>query len=269
MNAAKVMVPPATDARGLAEQAATLGPWFHNLHLPDGTFTAPRHPLGDFPNFKWQQISPWLPQDLSGWTALDIGCNAGFYSLELARRGAKVTAIEHDAHFLKQARWAAGIFRMHDRIDFLHAEVYDLGRIAESFDLVLFMGVFYHLRHPLLALDLLAEKTRRLMIFQTLTTPSKEEDEAPPDQDFDDRKAMDSPGWPRMSFIENSLAGDPTNWWAPNHAGVKAMLRSSGLEVVGQPAHEIYFCHPNPELTESRTLVRNELNAIFRPELLK
>src|SRR3546814_15655835 len=70
------------------DQVAALGPWFHNLHLPDGTETAPDHPLGDFPSFKWQQVARHLPEDLSGWTALDIGCNAGFYSFQLAKRGA-------------------------------------------------------------------------------------------------------------------------------------------------------------------------------------
>ena len=68
------------------------GPWFHNLSLPDGAggtlHTAPDHPLGNFPRFKWDAIAPHVPDDLSGVNALDVGCNAGFYSLELARRGA-------------------------------------------------------------------------------------------------------------------------------------------------------------------------------------
>ena len=73
-------------------EIAGLAPWFHNLHLPDGRETAPDHPLGDFPSFKWREIAPHVPDDLQGWTALDIGCNAGFYTFELARRGAHVTA---------------------------------------------------------------------------------------------------------------------------------------------------------------------------------
>src|SRR3546814_10349498 len=86
------------------DQVAALGPWFHNLHLPDGTETAPDHPLGDFPAFKWQQVTRHLPEDLSGWTALDIGCNAGFYSFELAKRGAMVTGIDIDPAYLHQDR---------------------------------------------------------------------------------------------------------------------------------------------------------------------
>ncbi|MEJ7797768.1 MAG: DUF1698 domain-containing protein [Solirubrobacteraceae bacterium] len=67
--------------------------------LPGGRCTAPDHPLGDFPAFKWQQIAPHLPQDLAGARALDIGCNAGFYSFELARRGADVLAVDVGEHY--------------------------------------------------------------------------------------------------------------------------------------------------------------------------
>src|SRR3954462_11362701 len=96
--------PDPTDERRRA--GAALGPWFHNLHLPDGVQTAPDHPLGDFPSFKWRELAPALPADLTGWRALDIGCNAGFYSFELAGRGAEVVGIDLDEHYLRQARWA-------------------------------------------------------------------------------------------------------------------------------------------------------------------
>ena len=115
-----------------ADDIAALGPWFHNLHLPDGTQTVPDHFLGDFPTFKWEQIRDHLPADLAGWTALDIGCNAGFYSFELARRGARVTGIDHDPHYLRQARWAAGRFGLDDRVSFRQMQVYDLAAGAEQ-----------------------------------------------------------------------------------------------------------------------------------------
>lgn len=244
MPEARFMTRPSETASGLAAEAAALAPWFHNLHLPDGSQTAPSHPLGDFPNFKWQQIAPSLPADLAGWTALDIGCNAGFYTFELARRGARVTAIDVDPHFLKQAHWAAGRFGLADRVEFREAQVYDLAHSPERYDLVLFMGVLYHLRYPLLALDIVAEKVRRLMLFQTLTIPGEEVVTPPDDQDFDDRQPMVAPGWPKMAFIEKKLAGDPTNWWAPNHSCIEAMLRSTGLEVLARPGHEMYLCQP-------------------------
>jgi tRNA (mo5U34)-methyltransferase len=228
-----------------AREIAALGPWFHNLHLPDGTQTAPGHALGDFPAFKWNEIAPHLPMDLTGWTALDIGCNAGFYTFELAARGARVTGIDVEPLFLRQAEWAAGEFGVRDRVSFEQRQVYDLARIDEQYDLVLFMGVFYHLRYPLLGLDIVAEKVRRLMLFQTLTMPGNAVfAETSVDRDIDDRDAFTDPGWPKMAFIEHEFSGDPTNWWAPNHAACEAMLRSSGLRIVGRPGHEMYLCEP-------------------------
>lgn len=140
----------------IEEQIAELGPWFHNLHLPDGTQTAPSHPLGDFPAFKWKQLAPHLPTDLTDWHALDIGCNAGFYAFELARRGATVTAFDVDERYLNQARWAARQYGLTDQITLRNQQAYDVMHSEATYDLVLFLGVFYHLRYPLLALDLAA-----------------------------------------------------------------------------------------------------------------
>src|SRR3954451_15664288 len=152
-------------ARGAVEK---LGPWVHNLHLPDGRETAPDHPLGDFPRFKWLELEPHLPESLDGWSALDIGCNAGFYSFELARRGAEVVGIDADPRYLRQAEWARRHLDEAGRVHFERRTVYDLPRLPGRFDLVLFMGVLYHLRYPLLALEMVAEKVERLLIFQTL-----------------------------------------------------------------------------------------------------
>jgi tRNA (mo5U34)-methyltransferase len=234
-------------SRSRQQEIAALGPWFHNLHLPDGAQTAPGSPLGDFPAFKWREIAPHLPPDLAGWTVLDIGCNAGFYTFELARRGARVTGIDVEPLFLRQAEWAAREFGVADRVEFRRMQVYDLAHTREQFDLVLFMGVFYHLRYPMLGLDVVAEKVRRMMVFQTLTAPGTEvHPDTARDRDVLDRADFAAPGWPKLSFIEHEFAGDRTNWWAPNHAGVEAMLRSSGMRVTARPGHEIYLCEPDP-----------------------
>ena len=66
-----------------------LAPWLQNIHLPDGSQTAPDHFLGDFPAFKWEKIKNAVPEDLNGTRVLDVACNAGFYSLELANGGHK------------------------------------------------------------------------------------------------------------------------------------------------------------------------------------
>ncbi len=217
-----------------------LAPWFHNLHLPDGHETAPDHPLGDFPSFKWDQIAGALPADMRGMRALDIGCNAGFYSVALAQRGAQVLGIDADPHYLRQAQWVRGQFRIEpEQLALAQMQVYDLARLEETFDVVLFLGVLYHLRYPLLALDIVAAKVRDLLVVQTLTMPGEEEVQTPGDLSLQEREAMLDPGWPKMAFIEHRLAGDPTNWWAPNRACVEAMLRSSGLRHAGSPGHEV------------------------------
>jgi tRNA (mo5U34)-methyltransferase len=224
----------------LDDELRGLAPWFHNLHLPDGRQTAPDHPLGDFPGFKWAQIGPELPKDMTGMRALDIGCNAGFYSLALARRGASVLGIDVDPHYLRQAEWARAQFGVPaDQLILRRMQVYELASVRETFDVVLFLGVLYHLRYPLLALDIVAERVRDLLVLQTLTMPDEEIAEPPPDLSLGERHRMLEPGWPKMAFIERRLEDDPTNWWAPNRACVEAMLRSAGLEVIGSPGHEI------------------------------
>src|SRR3954452_23103165 len=188
-------------------EIAALAPWFHNLHLPGGIETAPDHPLGDFPAFKWRELAPALPDDLTGWRALDIGCNAGVYTFELARRGADVLRIDTDEHYLEQARWAAQKLDLEARVAFRRLGVYELAKIGADFDLIFFMGVLYHLRHPLLALDLVASKARRLVVLQTLTMPGDEEVQPPRDLSIDDRDALLAAGWPKVAFVARPPAG--------------------------------------------------------------
>lgn len=231
-----------------------LGPWFHNLHLPDGRRTAPDHPLGDFPAFKWAELAPHIPADLHGWTALDIGSNAGFYTFELAQRGARVTGLELDNRYLEQARWAAERFGLGTQVEFRKGTVYDLARAEERWDLVLFMGVLYHLRYPLLALDAVARVVTRMLVLQTLTMPGEDRVVAPPDVSIDERELLLEPGWPRLAFLEHGLANDETNWWAPNAAAVEAMVRSAGLEVTAHPGHEIWLCRPGDAFAHAAEL---------------
>ena len=243
-NPARLTGPAPRGAAGLAAEIAALGPWSQNLHLPDGSRTAPQHPLGDFPAVHWEEIAPHLPKRLDGWTVLDIGCNAGFYSIELAKRGAEVTGIDADPHCIRQARWAAALHGLENRVGFRQAGVYDLARWDHDYDLVLFLGGFHRLRYPALGLDLAVERARRLFLFQTLTLPGDGEYETPDNQELDRRSTLLDPAWPKMAFIEKSLAGDHSSWWIANHAGVVAMLRSAGLGVVSRPGREIYLCEP-------------------------
>src|SRR2546421_911007 len=125
-----------------------LGEWFHNLNL-QGVHTAPNHFLGDYPNVKWARFSHAIPSNLAGRSVLDIGCNAGFYSLEMKRRGAaRVLGLDSMDEYLAQARFAAEVNELD--VEFRKMSVYDIGALQETFDIVIFMGVLYHLRHPLL-----------------------------------------------------------------------------------------------------------------------
>jgi len=232
-----------TDLSRAVEQ---LGPWFHNLHLPDGSQTCPNHSLGDFPNFKWQKLHAFFPTDLRGATVLDIGCNAGFYSIEFARRGAVVTAIDVDEHYLAQARWASGVFGVSDRITFQQAQVYSLSRADRRWDIVLFLGVLYHLRYPMLGLDIVSRCVGKQLVVQSLSAPVEERFVVPEDLELSHRAPLSEPGWPKLSFIEHRLAGDRTNWWAANPQCLEAMLRSSGLRIVAVPLHEFLMCEPDP-----------------------
>ena len=223
-------------------RAQELGPWFHNIDLGGGVWTAPEHFLGDYPAVKWRGFAEAVPADLTGRSVLDIGCNGGFYSIEMKRRGAvRVLGIDSDEDYLTQARFAAQATG-HD-IEFRRMSVYDVGALGERFDLVLFLGVLYHLRHPLLALDLVHEHVARdLLIFQSMQRGAREVEPVAADYDFWDVAPFDRPGFPRLHFIEQRYAHDQTNWWVPNRACAEAMLRSAGFEIVGHPEEEVYVC---------------------------
>ena len=106
-----------------------LGPWFHNLSLL-GVQTAPDHFLGDYPSIKWRNFQHAIPEDLTGMSVLDIGCNGGFYSIEMKRRGAaRVLGVDHDSQYLDQARFAAEVLGFD--IEFRTLSVYELPSLKE------------------------------------------------------------------------------------------------------------------------------------------
>lgn len=227
----------------IRRQVQELGEWFQNLDL-HGVHTAPSHFLGDYPANKWRPVAAALPARLDGLTVLDVGCNAGFHSLECKRRGAEyVLGIDADTRYLAQARFAAETLELD--VEFRQMSVYALDELSTQFDYVFFLGVFYHLRYPLYGLDLVVKHVRRRLIFQTmLRGPAAAR--AQPDYDFWDPAPFRQPGFPAMYFIEHSFAGDPTNWWIPNAAAAEAMLRSAGLEIESHPEAETWICRPGP-----------------------
>jgi tRNA (mo5U34)-methyltransferase len=235
------MPPGELTTEQIEQRVRSLGEWFHNLDLK-GVHTAPKHFLGDFPTVFWKTFQHAFPADLKGRSVLDIGCNAGFYSIEMKRRGAsRVVGVDCDQRYLDQARFATQVMGVD--VELRKLDVYDVGTLGERFDVVLFMGVLYHLRHPLLALDLLHEHVvKDLLIFQTLERGSEQVGPFAKDYPITERDIFNRPDYPKMHFIEHEYAGDWANWWAPNRACTEAMLRSAGFDILERPSSEVYIC---------------------------
>jgi tRNA (mo5U34)-methyltransferase len=225
----------------LEARIRALGPWFHNIEL-EGIWTAPDHFLGDHPRQKWRAFRHLVPEDLSGCSVLDIGCNAGFFALEMKRRGAEtVVAIDSDLRYLAQAELAAEVTGL--ELDLRQLSVYQVASLGRRFDLVLFMGVLYHLRYPLLALDLLHEHAvGGRLLFQTLLRGSEAMAPVVDDLDFEETSPFAQASYPRLHFVENCYAGDPTNWWIPNRACAAAMLRSAGFRIEAHVPADVWLC---------------------------
>ena len=232
---------PALDRAQIESRVRALGPWFHNMDL-GGVWTAPEHFLGDYPGLKWRRFSNALPGDLRGRSVLDIGTNGGFYAIEMKRRGAaRVVGIDSDEQYLEQARFAAEVAGV--EIELRQCSAYDVASLGERFDVVLFMGVLYHLRHPLLALDLVHEHVARdLLVFQALQRGSTEVLPLADDYPFGETSVFEAPAYPKLHFVEKRFASDHTNWWIPNRACAEAMLRSAGFEILARPEEEVYVC---------------------------
>jgi tRNA (mo5U34)-methyltransferase len=228
-------------AEEIQHAVSDLGDWFHNIDL-FGVATAPHHALGDYPTCKWRHFASAIPADLRGWTVLDIGCNAGFYSLEMKKRGAdRVLGIDSDGRYLAQARYVADLLGV--ELELEQMSVYEVGRLQEKFDLVLFMGVLYHLRHPLLALDLIHEHVASdTLVVQSMLRGESEGLPLAENYPFAETEIFRRPGYPKMHFVESRYANDPTNWWIPNQACLEGMLRSSGFSITAHPEPEVYVC---------------------------
>jgi tRNA (mo5U34)-methyltransferase len=207
------------DGRDLKAEVASLN-WWHTIDLGDGVITPG---IDDTPR-KLQRLR--LPEDLRGKSVLDIGAWDGFFSFEAERRGAsRVLALDSYAwngstwgskRGFELARAALGSI-VEDR----EMEVLDISpdKIG-TFDIVFFLGVLYHMRHPLLALEKISSVTRELLVLETVA-----------DLLFTRRPAM-------AIYPEGMLYGDISNWNGINRAGLEAILKEVGfsrVEVVQKP----------------------------------
>jgi len=230
MNSARRLPGPQ---HGLVQQKITeLGPWFHNFQLAADLWTnsSGSGPGADYPDWRWRHVRTLLP-DVAGKTVLDVGCSSGFFSLKLKELGAAyVLGVDagEQPKAIEQARFAARTLSLD--VDFRVLSVYDLREIGRQFDLILFMGVLYHLRHPLLALEAVRSVCGETLILQTITTPHdrtlNEIDSASLQKAGLRSPVLTEDRFPAVRFIEGPLDFDVTCWFIPNPQAVVSMLRS-------------------------------------------
>ena len=183
------------------------GSWWHSIDLGNGQVTPGVHSLTELQGL---YHSLELPEDLTGRSLLDIGCWDGFYSFETERHGARVTSVD----CWRPRNFFAAREMLNSKAEFHELNVYDIGKDKiGSFEIVLFMGVLYHLRHPLLALERVCEVTKDFAIIESHIID----------------KMRDSDG-SVMEFYEfDELGGQYDNWWAPNVECMAQMARSAGF----------------------------------------
>jgi tRNA (mo5U34)-methyltransferase len=225
---------------------ASLGAWHHSIDLGFGIRTAPQHTTYD-PVERWKVLAEELPEDLNGATVLDLGANSGYMSVQMKMRGAgRVVAVDVAPHYLMQARFLAEWFEVEIETVQSDVHLYCLS-CAERFDYVLFMGLFYHLKYPVLVLDRAAEMATKKLFFQTVLFNSQEVSlEVQRDLVWADRTGlMSEPTFPSLRFIENQFESDWSNWWIANRSGVSALLRNAGLEFRFDRETGVFICTPH------------------------
>ena len=216
-----------------------LGPWYHDIELTPEVSTNPANK--QYMASRWRFLKPFVPDDLTGKSVLDIGCNAGFFSFEMKKRNAaRVVGVDIMPHVLAQARFLSHWFKQ--PIELRELGVYDIESLGQ-FDVVVFIGVLYHLRHPLYALEKVASVCRETMYLQSLLRGDTRDFEPAENYPFNEEGAFERPEFPRMYFIEKSFNGDESNWWVPNHSCLKAMARAAGFRKIEESGHpEVVIC---------------------------
>lgn len=150
----------------LVDELERLGPWYHRIEFGNGVHSTPGN---RDQSIVFELYREYLPEDLNGLTVLDLGANAAGLSIEFARRGASVTAVEAKPNYCQQARFVADHFGLSDSIDIVQANIYSLASWSEVFDIVCHLGLSYHLRYPQLALDLISNLCKGQLLASSQT----------------------------------------------------------------------------------------------------
>ena len=239
-----------TSRKQAEETIRALGWWYQHFEFPNGAKTGPGKLPGYDAKGRWHYIESFVPKDLKGKTVLDLGGNAGFFSIQMKLRGAhRCILVDPFEVAIRQAEFAAEQFQVQLEYVMEDAHVYCL-TTEERFDYVIFLGLFYHLKYPGLVLDRLAEMTRERIFIHSdiLTSRQTSPVRKAAHSNVSDQELLRDPNLPRLTFIEDLLNEDATNWWLPNTAGLAAMVRSSGLKIIDQPHPHIFIAEPEAYL---------------------
>lgn len=209
-----------------------LEPWFHRIDLGNGLFTKSESAIGepfDHPGPTWEKVKVCLPDELAGKTVLDVGCNAGFYAIEMKRRGAAgVLGIDSQRNLISQAEFVRDLLGL--EIEYRRMSVYDLDpRDLGQFDLTLALGLLYHCKHLVLALEKLFMVTRELLIIETAIYPPEK---AP--ASFSYEVGGQKPVLHPLAYVENPPDAKEAiyNWFLPGVAALCALLKNIGFDEV-------------------------------------
>src|SRR5205807_1285133 len=216
----------------ILDHVEKLGPWFHRIELGDGLVTKTQSAIGEpveHPRPTWETVRVCLPEDLSGKSVLDVGCNAGFYSVEMKRRGAaRVLGVDSQSSLIRQAvfvRTALGL-----DIEYRRMSVYDLDPFAiGQFDVTLALGLIYHCKHLVLALEKLFTVTRELLIVETAIYPPEKSPES-----FVHNFGGIQPTLHPLAYVENPPDAKEAvyNWFLPSVNALCALLKNVGFDEV-------------------------------------
>jgi len=206
----------------IIEKINSVKHWWHKIEVLPGLFT----PGEDDPGSRLYQMG--IPEDLTGKTVLDIGAYDGFFSFYCESKGAEVTAV--DVIHPNECGFNVIKSILNSSVKHIQSAVYNLDsdKIGK-FDIVLFLGVFYHLRHPLLALDKIYNVCEELLILESQICDEHIVNSR--NQIIGSSSLSDE--FCKVPFLQfypyDELNGDPSNWFSPNEIGLSKMIESSGF----------------------------------------
>ena len=205
-----------TDAEVIREKIARHTTWYHRIELAPGVVTPGTH---NSPQALKDLDELGLPKNGKGLRVLDVGCRDGFFTFEMERRGAEVVAVDYATPESTGFPIASEI--LGSKAPYRVRNVYNLDPAEEGlYDVVLLLGVVYHLRNPMLALDRVRSVTKPgglLFVESQVATQWT-------------LWLTRTPVW--QFYPRNSLKGDATNKWVPNLAGLKAAVAEAQFEVI-------------------------------------